>query len=197
MENETLVNKIQKLPILRLIFIILGVVIFIEILIGLKTFFTPIKFVSKPQVQTVNNQSSIGLSVVKQSYKLGETVPVVVKISTGGHLSAGVDLVLKYDPTKLEVSASSFVPGSIFDDYPKSKIEPNGVLRISGLISANKSGFNGEGEFGTINFSAKASGALDILLDFTPNLTSDSNMVEMGTNKDILQQVTGVKINIE
>lgn len=72
-----------------------------------------------------------------------------------------------------------------------------GFLRISGVVSTNKPGFNGEGVFGKINFKAKGAGVAEISLDFVQSQTNDSNMVEVGTNKDVLGKITSVKINIQ
>lgn len=191
-------NPPGKSSMLRFIFIILAVVIALELLLGAKTLFTPVKLVKKTPVAVSLSEGSINLTTAKGVYKVGETMPVLIKVSTGNHLTAGVDLVLKYDPSKLEASSSSLIKGNTYDDYPQINIDSkNGVLRTSGVVAPDKSGFNGKGDFGTINFTAKSPGVTTISLEFSPNATTDSNMVESITNKDVLGKVESVKINIQ
>lgn len=205
MDNQIFTNKapnFQKTfkegkPILKIIFIIFALVIAFEILIGLKTILTPIKVVKKIATIPIT-EASIKLSTKESLFKVGDTIPVLVKVSTGNHLTAGVDLVIKYDPTLLEASSSSLIKGNTYDDYPAVDIDSKkGFLRASGVVSPSKQGFNGSGDLGTINFIAKTQGETTISLEFLPNLTEDSNMIESITNKDILEKVESVKINIQ
>lgn len=206
MDNQIFMNKQgdflkpKKTPfILRPILIIFGVVIFLEILLGIKSLLTPIKVVPKKTEVLILSGGTVTLSSSKTNYKIGEAVPVVIKISTGNHLTAGTDLVLKYDPLKLEASASSFIKGqTTYGEFPAININPTaGQVRVSGVAAVEKVGFNGNGDFGTLQFRAKQAGPTEVSLDFKPNLTNDSNMVEVGTNKDILENVNSVKINIQ
>lgn len=186
----------KSLPVLRIIIIVFAAVLAIEALIGAKTLLTPIPSLKKPQAQTIT-AASLTLSAPK-SVKVGENVPVSVKVSTGGHLTTGVDLVLKYDSSKLEASDSAFTPGTIYDDYPPININSiNGVIRISGVVGVNKPGFNGSGNFGILQFSAKSSGSTTVSLDFKAGQTNDSNILEVGTNNDVLGQVGSATINIQ
>lgn len=188
----------KAFPFIKIIFIIFILAIAVEVVVGLKTLLTPVKLAPKSQpVTNVISDGSITLDSSQTTYQTGAVIPITVKVATGGHLTAGVDLVLKYDPQKLSASPSSFIKGASYDDYPPINLEKPGFLRISGVVSTNNPGFEGIGEFGTINFVAKAKGVVEVSLDFAPDLTSDSNMVEVGTNKDILGQVSGVKINIQ
>lgn len=185
-------------PLVRIIFIIFALIITFELVMGLKTLLTPVKLIAKPQVVTkVISDGSIIVTSSKPIYKVGEVVPVTIKISTGGHLTAGVDLVLKYDPAKLEASSASFIKGDLYDDYPPVNLDSTGLLRISGVVSTEKKGFNGEGVFGTINFTAREIGVSDISLDFVQSQTNDSNILEVGTNNDVLGNVESVSITIE
>lgn len=205
MDNQIFINKAsdfqktykESKPIFKIILIIFAAVLVVEILIGLKTLLTPIKVV-KPTEPVLLSEASINLSTAKSSYKVGEGVPLLIKVSTGNRLSAGADLVLKYDPKILEVSTQSFVKGTAYDDYPAIDVDLNkGIIRVSGVVSASKQGFNGSGDFGEINFTAKASGETNISLEYLPNTTSDSNIMEAITNKDILEKGGSVKINIQ
>ena len=122
------------------------------------------------------------LSSEKESFHPGEIVSVKAKVSTGGHLTAGVDLVVKYDSSRLEATPGAFIKGEIFDDYPPINIDPvNGIIRVSGIASDKKIGFNGSREFGTFKFRAKGAGEAEVSLGFSPNSTSDSNIFDSVT----------------
>lgn len=204
MDNQIFTNKVSDFqktykegkPIFKIILIIFAVVLAVEILVGLKTLLTPIKVVKK--TESVLTKASINLSTAKSVYKVGEAVSLLIKVSTGNRLSAGADLVLKYDPNFLEVSTPSFVKGSTYDDYPAIDVDlTKGIIRASGLVSSSKQGFNGSGDFGELNFTAKALGETNITLEFSPGNTADSNIMEAITNKDILEKGGSVKINIQ
>ena len=206
MENQVFINQNQDfqklpkagLPVIRIIVIVFAAVIAFELLVGAKTLLRPIKVVQKTQSQVVLSEGVINLSTPKSLYKVSEIVPVFVKVSTGNHLTSGVDLVIRYDPSMLAASGSALTKGLAFDDYPQIDIDSkNGILRVSGVISPGKSGFNGNGDFGVINFTAISKGISNISLEFSPNATNDSNMMELETNKDVLGKVSEVKINIE
>lgn len=198
-QTKTPANPFKKgLLFLKIIFIILGVVILIEIIIGLKTLLSPVPTPKKPVVNVSVSQGQILLSSPKQIFLVGEIVPVNIRVSTGGHPIQGVDLVVKYDPSKLTASSSGFIKGEAYDDYPVANIDVDkGILRMSGIVSVGKPGFIGNGNFGTINFKAKSVGSSDISLIFSPGSTNDSNMIEVGSSKDVLGQVSDVKINIQ
>ncbi len=197
--DPTVTNQNQipqkKLSLLKIVILIFAGIIAFEILMGLKTLLTPIP-ASLPKTAAIT-AGTITLSA-PQTIKTGNSVPVNIKISTGNHLTTGVDLVLKYDAQKLEASPGSFIKGNAYDDYPPLNIDSaNGIIRISGVVSVNKEGFKGSGDFGTLQFLAKSSGSTSVSLDFKPGQTSDSNMLEVGTNNDVLGQVESATIKIE
>lgn len=185
--------------VLKPILIVFGVVIVMEVLFGLKSLLTPVKIAPKKTEVSVLSGGSINLTLAKANYRVGEVVPVAITLSTGNHLTAGTDLVLKYDPLKLEASPSSFTAGkTTYDEFPPINVNPLvGQVRVSGVAAVGKVGFNGRGDFGILEFKAKQSGSTEISLDFKPNLTNDSNMVEVGTDKDILETINSVKVNIQ
>lgn len=198
-QNPNFQKPFQKgLPILKVVFVISALVIALELVIGAKQLLTPVKVIKKTPAAVFVSEGSINLTTEKSVYKTGEVVPVLIKVSTNNHLTAGADLVLRYDPKVLEASSSALIMGNIYDDYPPVNIDSkNGILRVSGVVAPGKGGFNGSGDFGTINFLAKSQGITTISLDFSPSVTGDSNMIEVVTNKDILGKVGSVKINIQ
>lgn len=141
----------------------------------------------------------IALSSPSQKYQLGQTIPVKVKIFTGGRTIQGVDLNLSYDPNLLELTGPAyFQKGQIFSEYPITSIDKaKGVVRISGIASIAQIGYNGVGYFGTLNFTAKNRGTPKVVLEFKPNTTTDTNMIEYGSGQDILDSVNELLLNID
>lgn len=180
----------------RTIFFLLIAIVAVEVILGFKTLLTPITGgkIIKP------NPLSPGQAILltkESKYSLGEKVPVTVKVSTGGHTTSGTDLVLRYNPKFLEATPGSFLKGRIYADYPTVTVDSaHGIMRISGVTSPNKPGFNGSGDFGIVNFTAKAKGVVEVVVDYQKDSTSDSNMLQSGTSKDILGKVTNVKITV-
>ena len=181
----------------RIIFPILVVVLAVELLIGLKTLLTPLP---KSQVQKISpiSGAQIFLLSSKTTYKIGDQIPITVKISTGGHITSGTDLVLRFDPKALEASPTAFTRGKVYSDYPLVSIDSKaGVVRISGVASTAKGAFGGIGEFGVINFKARSVGESALTIDFEPNLTSESNVIDSETIKDVLETVYNLKVTIQ
>lgn len=183
----------------RIIYPILGIVVIVELIWGLKTLLTPLPK-SPAQVQKVSpiSGAQIFLLSSKTTYKIGDQIPVTVKISTGGHTTSGTDLILTFDPKVLEVSPTAFNRGKIYNDYPLvSSDSKAGIVRISGVVSTAKGAFGGIGELGVINFKAKASGETALTVDFKRGQTNDSNVISIKTNEDILEKVSNLSILIK
>lgn len=180
----------------KIIYPILGIMILVELVFGLKTLFSPLP---KSQIQKLQPIAGarIVLSSSKNSYKVGEVVPVIIRIVTRGHETSGTDFVLHFNPKILEASASSFTQGKIYNDYPLISIDTKtGLARISGIASSAKQAFNGVGELGTIRFTAKAKGSVNLIVDFRKGLTNESNVFDVNDSLDILQGSNNLKLTI-
>lgn len=181
----------------RIIYPILGVVLLVEIVLGLKTLLAPLPKSTKQSLQPITG-ASISLFSDKPNIKLGETVPVKVRVWTGGRITSGTDLVLRFDPKVLEASSTAFVRGKIYTDYPLISVDSQrGVIRVSGIASTAKAAFSGIGEFGVINFKAKGIGVTTLTVDFKKGLTNESNVMGVSTNEDLLEKVNSLKITIQ
>lgn len=145
----------------------------------------------------------LSLTANATEYKVGDTVPVVVKVNTAGFPTLGTDVVVKYDPKILELgSEANLVSGNAYSEYPSKNFDSkNGIVAISGISSLNGKEFAGVADFVTINFKAKAAGATNINLDFTPGGTADSNIIKLGVKNDpsvdILSKVSNLSVNIK
>ncbi|MBI2314536.1 hypothetical protein HYU93_00530 [Candidatus Daviesbacteria bacterium] len=189
-----------KLPVVKIIFIILGIIILVELVYFAKNLTSPasspIPFL--PATNTVTkSEAKISLTASNLSFKVGEVVPVSVMIDTGSWTVSGVDLVVKFDPKALEVTSKDLTKGTLFDDYPLIAADADkGIISISG-VSNSKNGFKGLGQFALLNLKANLVGKTVLTVDFKKDSTAYTNLVEMKTAKNILEKVDNLEINIQ
>lgn len=189
-------GKFKSLP--KIIFLILGLVVLIEVILAAKTLI----FSSQGVLPANNNQvveaqkvPKISLSTTSNSVKVNDAVAVDLQINTTGHEVSGADVIIQFDPKFLEVG--NLVKGNIFDQYPLLTADSKkGRISISG-ISDLKKGFTGQGLFATINLKAKVPGKTSLMINFKKGLTTQSNLVESTTSKNILEQVDNLEMNIQ
>ena len=137
------------------------------------------------------------LNVQKTSPVQNETIPVAVILDTGEYIISGADLIVRFDPKILEASGGGIVRGNIFEEYPLLSVDSKeGTISVSGVNSV-KTGFKGVGQLATLNFKAKAKGSTYLIVEFVKDSTSDSNLIEADTSKDILQGVENAEFNIQ
>ena len=180
----------------KIIYPILGVVVILELFLGIKALLAP---VPKPkpiqQVQPIAD-AKIVLATVKKNLKVGDDFPVRVNVFTGGHATSGTDVILRFNPKVLE--ATSFTKGKIYNDYPLINMDNKaGLIRVSGIAPAGKKGFAGGGDLGIVNFKAKQPGQAGVIIDFKKGATYDSNVMRIVDSRDILGSVTNLNLTIK
>lgn len=179
-----------------MLYVLVGIIL-VEIMWGLKTVFTPLpttKVTLPPNPVGVN----LALLSLKKDYKVGDSFPVDISLFTGGHKTVGTDVVVKYDPKFLEATAGAFIKGTTYPDYPAVNVDNiSGIITASGIDAPSGKGFAGTGLFGKVWFSAKSKGLTTIRLSFVKDAYTDSNVVELGTSKNILEKVNDLSINIQ
>src|SRR3989344_3946056 len=176
--------------ILLFVFLVLGLIVAIY-LVGHRTNILP----------KADNLSIPNLSFSPEggTFSRGCNFSKTVNVDTAGFFTDGTDAVVKFDPKKLFVS--SVANGLIYQNYPESRVDNNlGTIKISGLASSSP--YQGSGVLATVNFSVKQEaglGSTNLSFDFDPNNTSkttDSNIVEHGTVREILGSVSSTTIMI-
>lgn len=190
----------------RNFFIVLGIVIVIELILGLRAVTAPssntsvvpapesIGILNLPAVKELN-KGRITLVSDKKDVKPGDTISVSVEVNSP-QVSNGIDVVAKFDPNLLSAIDGDIRQGTIFSLYPLLSVEPSGVVRISGIATPGSVGFSGKDIFATVNFKALKSGKAAITLEFTPGSTADSNIVGAESGKDLLEEVGNLEITI-
>lgn len=196
--NQNLQGTIKKFSVAKIIFIILGLVLLGEVIYAVKVLTVPAPLpVPVRRAEIKPTVGKISLSTPKTSFRVGEVMQIVASIDSGGNTVDGVDLVIKYNPKVLEATPGGLIKGKIFDEYPFLSVDSDkGLISISGISSLGNN-FKGSGQFAVINFKAKALGTSSLVVDFTKDSTADSNMVEAGTSKDILEVVNNLSLTVQ
>jgi len=137
--------------------------------------------------------ATLSLSPASGTFNRGCSFKLNINVDTGGAQTDGTDAIVRFDPTR--VSATQISPGTIYNDYPGTNIDATGKITISGLASVSAP-FSGSGTLASVDFnvpSAAPTGATAVTFDFDPNdpsKTTDSNVVERNTVRDVLSNVT-------
>lgn len=192
MDNQSkwrgLINK-------KNILILLGVVIVVEVLWAGWTLYQTNRQISQtvPPPATKAKPTQIELQTDKTSVKVGEKFTVSINMLSDKSTD-GTDLIINYDPKLLLAEPVNL--GTLYNEYPKNTVDVKaGKITVSG-ISTGMDGIKPNGLFGSIVFSAKAVGQAVISLEFEKGLTVDTNVIEQGTGKDVLESVKNVNIII-
>lgn len=192
------IKSIVQKNLSKIIFAILGTVVLIEVILGIRTL---TKTASNAQLKATQIESmtdaKLVLSPDSNTVKVGSNLTVSVNLVTGGHSTDSTDLLLHYDPKFLEITPISISQGKIYPEYPVVEVDSKlGLIAISGITPPKKPGFIGIGTLATLNFKALQEGQTSLTIDFQKGDTKDSNVVLSGSTDDILDQVFNADINI-
>lgn len=184
----------------KIIFLILGVIILVEVIFGVTTL---INSSSSPapvvQQQTIAEpillDGSISLSALSSSVKLGQKLVVFVDISTGGHEVLGGDVILNFNPKMLTLTKTDIQPGTAFTSYPLIEVDlKTGIIRISGVAEGQN--FIGDGRMASITFTALSAGVENVTIEYKEGDSRDSNLVS-SEGVDILKVTKDINIEIK
>lgn len=202
MDQEMLVPKQQsgtKFLTRKNILVVFVLVILVEIgWAGWTLFKSTLQDTQKQASSAKLKQTIISLASDVTSLKVGSKTTVSVNVSSVKSAD-GVDLIITYDPKLLSVETTGGQPviaGTIFSDYPQNVLDPAlGRITVSG-ISSQTGGVLANGLFGSIVFVGIAPGQAKILVEYVPSSTTDSNVIESKTGKDVLEGVNNLLINV-
>lgn len=184
----------------KTVFAIFAVAIVAEIAWATFTLFNPSANILTQNQSTVSKPTAaITLTADKSRVRVGEKFTVYANLSSNKKTD-GTDLVIFYDPKVLSVDTvqgkGPVAFGTIYKDYPSNSSDAqNGKIMASG-ITDQKNGVSTNGLFGSLVFTAKSAGQTKISLDFTLGKTTDSNVIETVSGKDILDSVGNLDINV-
>lgn len=170
---------------------IVGGLIVLIILTALNVIVARVKL-KKPPVATskISKTAVLSLEAREDKVTAGKNFSVGIILDPQGARVDAVDVVLSYDPSKLE--ALQVTPGGIFSTYPVQSVG-EGVVKLSGFTLPDKSGqvvaVTKKGVMGTVAFRAKTAGTAEI------NFKRDQ-VVVASEGKDVLKEVVPLLVKV-
>lgn len=134
--------------------------------------------------------ASLALSPSSGNYLFDNTTtyPVGIVIDSGSKIIDGLDAVINFDPAKAQVVDAKISPTTLFEEFPLNSVDnKKGQIKFSALTFKAKPA---TGIAGTFKFKPLVKGEINFTFYFIPGATTDSNVAEHGTAKDILGSVT-------
>lgn len=118
---------------------------------------------------------------------MDETVDVTVDLDTGGASVVGTDVVVTFDPARVQIDNVSL--GTDFDTFPAlSTDNVQGSVVFSGVMNPETS-FSGTSTLATLTVSPVVPGAATLRFDYTNGSSTDSNVIDATSGADILGSV--------
>ena len=177
------------------IFIVL-ISILVVLILGLLIWAIQIKKILPRAAQT----ATLALSPSSGNLIINQNTNINVVLNTSGNTTDGVDIMIRYSPTYLDIvdqdagtAGIQIKPGTIYPNYVGNSVDTvNGVIKLSGFINPTDAGYNGTATFATIVVKGKATVASTSLqFNFVSGQTQDNtNVIEHVTGNDVLLSVT-------
>lgn len=126
---------------------------------------------------------------------VGDILNVQIVVDSQGQSIDGVDInALHYDPSLLQIqdSGNQITPTALFDQVLLNTVDSSLGNIIYSAIANNA--ITGIGAIANITFKALSAGTANLIFDFTPNSTTDSNLASDGT--DLLSGATNGQYSI-
>ena len=165
--------------------------LFLKLIILVSTFgFTFLLFSFNSKVSA----ASLIINPPFGSIASGKDLSVDVVIKGQDELVDGVDANIAYDSNFLKVKEMK--KGSFFSDYPIFK-DDNGQVKITALAPSEGVKIFGDIIVATLVFEIQDSGDTKLTIAYEDGTTSESNVAQHGTAKDLLTQVTSGSYKVE
>lgn len=133
------------------------------------------------------------LTGIPASAHLGDSLNVNINLDTNT-LITGSDVILTFDQTKLQ--ATGVTDNHLLPSTPKIEIHNDvGVVKMSQVVTPGVP-WLGSGQIFSVGFSTIALGNAALGFDYTPGLTTDSNIIADVSGLDILQSPASYNVTI-
>lgn len=126
------------------------------------------------------------------SAQVGKEFAISVVLDSGRSQTVGADLLLRYDPERLELK--EIIPGKLYDTYLPAIINKDGTAEISGVVKPEQT-YQGKGVFALFTFHAKKKGDTAVSIEYKPDERNDSNIASV-EGKDVLSTVNAADITV-
>lgn len=145
-------------------------------------------------ITKANPVGKIYLQIEEKELFLNQPFKLLVFADSSDEPITGFDVVLTYDPKKLEFkNLNSLIP-----EYQIFKKVEGNEIRITAIkpLEVKTLTIFKNTPLMEIFFSPQRPGETEVNLEFSPNAKNESNLINNQT-EDILSQVEGVKLNIK
>lgn len=200
-EYQQNIKPERKFNIRKILILIMAAVLGAEALWAIFTLSQPtsrdlaVNLVTSRETGDENVQPATISLVGLETVSVGSEFDLKIELESAAPVD-GIDIIIKYDPTLLEV-VGTVLPSSAFPDIPLNKADQKlGKVYFSAVIDEG-SGFSGKTTLGTIKLKAKAKGTTTISVEFEKGETVDSNVISTTSSRDILSKVNNLHLQIK
>lgn len=141
--------------------------------------------------------ADLSLQTPKTKLKTEENFSVNIVLS-GGENTLGTDIVLLYDPQKLE--ALSVKEAALYPSYQPVSIRrfnnKDGKISLSGSANLNQP-VRADGVFGIVTFRTRKAGDTKIYLDYTPTATNKTGVISFAGSNLLTRPPSELQLTIE
>jgi hypothetical protein len=149
---------------------------------------------------------TIALTSSKERYQVGDTIEIAVELNTEDKQTAGIDVMLSYDPAILKLKAVDetastepmrylIIGESEFANFNYFRAEEGiGNIVFSALMRAQET-FSGQTTVATLTFEAIKAGTEEIIFLFDLGSTKDTNVSYNG--QDVLEKAESITLTIQ
>jgi hypothetical protein len=133
--------------------------------------------------KAAENTATLALSPLtgEYTYSAGTSYTVGIIINSMGKAIDGTDVVISFDPKKAKVLDTSVSASNLFENTPTNVVDnAAGKIKFSGLTFTPKPV---AGIIGTFRFQPTGVGTVTFNFDFSPGVTTDSNIADSTTAK--------------
>lgn len=121
------------------------------------------------------------------------TYPLGIVLDSADKNVDGVDVVINFDPNKVRIVTTAVTTTTLFEEFPQNKVDNlRGQIKFSALTFTPKPT---TGIVGTFSLKPLVKGEINLTFAFTPGATTDSNVAEHATAKDVLVKVANARYN--
>lgn len=129
------------------------------------------------------------------SAKVGQEFTVGVYLNTGGQEVEAADVVIKYDPAKLELVDNTVKPGLVLENYTGLMIDAHKGFAV---IRAGSGSYKGvRGKLAEAAFRPKSVGSTNVELYFQTGGANECAVWSKSSKADILKATNPAKIEIQ
>lgn len=133
-----------------------------------------------------------------QKVKVGEKFEAKLQFLAKDKIIFGSDVIIRFDPTLLEVKQENIIVGDYFTNYTRKTVDmTKGLVKVTAIRPKEALPMTDYVVFATISLTAKKSGMGKIDFDFQKGKTNLTTLVEQGTSRNILGEAKGGTIIIE